>query len=56
MIVSDDTLFYALSIHIKFVADTSGWHTTLTRNTWKTPIAMIGDPRIRKRSMTQNCA
>ena len=55
-IVSDDTFFYALEAHIKFVVDTSGWHTTLTGNTQKIPNAMIGGPRRRSRSMVQNCA
>ena len=55
-IVSDDRFFYALKVYIKFVVDTSGWHTALTGNTWMTPIAMIGGPSIRSRSMAQNCA
>ena len=56
-IVSDDTLFYyAPKIYIKFVVDTSGWHTALIGNTWKTPNAMIEGLRRRSRSMAQNCA
>jgi hypothetical protein len=56
-IVSDDTSSFMHSkIHIKFVVDTSGWHTALTGSTWKTPIALIGGPRRRSRSMVQNCA
>ena len=32
--VSDNTFFYyAPKIYIKFVVDTSGWYTMLTRNT-----------------------
>ena len=54
-IVSDDIFFYALKVYIEFVVDTSGWDAALTGNTWKTPIAMIGGPRRRKRSMAQNC-
>ena len=55
MIVSDDTFVYALKVYIKSVVETNGWHTTLTRNTWKTHIAMIGGPSLRKK-MAQNCA
>ena len=50
-IVSDDTIPYALKVYIKFVVDTSGSHTVLTGNTRKTPIAMIGGPRAKSRSM-----
>jgi hypothetical protein len=54
-IVSDDTSsFMHTKLHIKFVVDTSGFHTALTESTWKTPSAMIGGPR--RRSMAQNCA
>ena len=47
-IVSDDTIPYALNVFIEFVVDTSVSYTVLTGNTWKTPIAMIGDPRKKK--------
>jgi len=53
-IVSDDRFFYALKSYIKFVVDTSGWHTALIGNTSKTPNAMIGGRR-RGRSGAQNC-
>ena len=49
--VSDDTFFYALEVHIKFVVDTNGLHIALIGNTRKTPNAMIGGPTIRSRSM-----
>jgi len=43
-------------VHIKFVVDTSGLHTTFIGNTRKILNAMIGDPTIRSRSMAQTCA
>ena len=56
VIVSDDTFFYAIKVHIKIVVDTSGLHAMLIGNTLKTPNPMIGGPSIRSRSMEQNCA
>ena len=51
MIVSDDTISYALKVFIEFVVDTSVSYTVVTGNTRKTPIAMIGGPRAKSRSM-----
>jgi len=56
VIVSDDTIPYALKVYIEFVVNTSVSYIVLTGNMWKTPIAMIGCPRARTRSMAQNCA
>jgi len=36
-IVSEDIFFYAHKVHMKFVVDTSGWHTTLIGNTIEDP-------------------
>jgi hypothetical protein len=47
-------IFFAHKARIKFVVDTSGWHIVLIGSTWKTPTAMVGGPRGRRRSMAQN--
>jgi hypothetical protein len=42
-------IYTYLSIHVKFVVDTGGFRTTLTRSTWRITIPSIKDLRRRRR-------